>query len=328
MELAVQKRYYQTLEGWQTTKSRRTTLVRLELLREQPPAQTYSSCEKPACVVATLDSRPITLARFLEAAERLDLDTLAQVDTKAWFTPQAVITRYTEMSTGARGKQMLLHFTSGNSLAVLPEQRFPVFSPHGADGNGELRLIEARALRPGQRLVLMVDDVYSSLFDRLIEALGRRTTLMERTLLNLWEEAKKAALDKYGGSRADLYQDLLRGGLTVEYGTVLTWLRETEGFEQADPQQFHDFAALARISDVYNEGQIHATFRAITAHRTRQRVAGRHLHALLRSLFTRRRSAAKYAEDLESEVAELFAAVQICILNRVDGPQVSVRRNS
>ena len=326
LELAMQKRYYQMLEQWQTQESRRATLVRLNLLSDELLPQAYSSCPKPTCDVINLEGRPVVLAQFIEAGERLDLDSLAQVDTADWFTAQPVLHTDVQVLVKSRDDQVVLHFMDGGSLIVLPERRFPVFSPHGADGNGELRLVKASALRPGQQLVLMVDDVYGSLYDRLTEALGRRKTRVERTLLTLWEEAKKTALNKYGGNRANLYQDLLRGGLSVEYNTMLTWLRETEGFDQADPQKFHDFAALARVSGVYTEEQIHATFQAIAAHRTRQRVAGRHLHALLRSLITHRRSVAKHAADLDSEVAELFAAVQLCVLDRVDSPPKLLRR--
>jgi hypothetical protein len=181
------------------------------------------------------------------------------------------------------------------------------------------------------RAVLLVDGMYESLFDRLIDALQARLEVYAKMILGLWDQAKAAVLQKHRYNRSDIWNSLYKKGLQIEYGAMLAWFRNDKlspqlglGFSQSisgshaneaiGPQKYSNMKIVAEDSGLYpDESMIQATFKVIEEERQRRRRAGKSLHELLRAIAsgTGYDRALSEARKLDSMVADVLAAVEI-----------------
>ncbi len=171
----------------------------------------------------------------------------------------------------------------------------------------------AKDLRPGALVVVLVDDRYDDLFQRLLEAIGDERDLGAPLVLNLWRSAKQAALAKHGGNRRRLYEELARCGLSVNYEAVTGYYASGEK-EVLAPDRYGDFELLAHASGMYADPKgMMLAFACIQAERRARRKWGRRLHGVLRSLAggANYEAALENADALGTPVEEVVAAVSL-----------------
>jgi hypothetical protein len=197
-------------------------------------------------------------------------------------------------------------------------------------GTGDIERVNACDLKPGMQVILLVDGLYESLYDRLLEALRARLGVYTKMVLLMWDKAKAELLKKHNGRRKGLYLHLLGKGLAVDYTTLLSWFRNESLSQQLSlgfggssgkrsseiiaPQQYENMKILAEDCGQYpSEGMIKETFRAIQEERGRRRKAGHALHELLRAIASGEGydRALKGARELGSEVGDVMAAVDV-----------------
>jgi hypothetical protein len=181
--------------------------------------------------------------------------------------------------------------------------------------------IPAEDLEPGMVMVVLVDDPYEEIFQRLLEAIHEQQDLGVRMALALWQHAKASLLTQYGGNRTKLHRFLQTKGLTVDYGAVVGWYQTGED-EIIAPLRRQDFEILARASGLYpDRSQIEATFNCIQRERVSRRKWGRRLGRLLFHIAAGQHyeAALESADAIGSALEEIAAAVT---LREVD----SVRR--
>ena len=173
--------------------------------------------------------------------------------------------------------------------------------------------IAAGELEPGMLMVVLVDDPYEDVFQRMLEAIREQQDIGSQMALALWERAKPAALTKYGGNRMRLYRSLEANSLSVDYPAVVGWYRTGEE-EIIAPLKREDFELLARASGLYSDPtRISATFNCIQHERTVRRTCGRKLSSLLSHLVAGKHYdvALKSADAIGTALEQVAAAVSL-----------------
>jgi hypothetical protein len=162
-------------------------------------------------------------------------------------------------------------------------------------------------------MVVLVDDPYEDVFQRLLEAIHEQQDLGARMALALWQHAKAAVLTKYRGNRMKLHRSLEANGLSVDYGAVVGWYRSGED-EIIAPLRREDFEIVARASGLYSDvTRIDATFNCIQHERVSRRTWGRKLGRLLSHLAAGQHYevALESADAIGSALEQIAAAVTL-----------------
>ena len=173
--------------------------------------------------------------------------------------------------------------------------------------------IPAADLRPGMRMIVLVDDLYEDVFERLLEAIREERDLKASMALDLWQCAKQAALSKHASNRRRLYESLASAGLRVKYEAVVGWFNRGED-EVIAPLDEADFAILARASGIYSDPTLmHMTFACIRAERTLRRRCGRILGRLLSQIAAGQHyeAAIRSAKAIGTPLEQVAAAVSV-----------------
>ncbi|MGC1782112.1 MAG: hypothetical protein WA708_06310 [Acidobacteriaceae bacterium] len=173
--------------------------------------------------------------------------------------------------------------------------------------------IAAGDLEPGMLMVVLVDDPYEDIFERMLEAIGEQRDLGAQMALALWDHAKPAALTKFRGNRRQLHRSLETEGISVDYSAVVGWYRKGED-EIIAPQKREDFDILARASGLYADlSRMEATFNCIQRERAVRRTCGRKLSNLLTHLAAGQHYevALKSADAIGTALEQVAAAVSL-----------------
>ncbi len=174
---------------------------------------------------------------------------------------------------------------------------------------------QVETLRPGDRIILLSDDRYEALFERLRKALDRRRPLAESARLQLWYVAKRKVLREFGGSKSAVYRAIAHSiGVTEQ--AARNWFaddEEDEGTQTMAPLDYADFLALARLTGVYSsEHDLRDTFQTIRAERASRRVNGKQLRRALVALASGSdyETAVRNAGVLDTPVDEVLLATE------------------
>jgi hypothetical protein len=173
--------------------------------------------------------------------------------------------------------------------------------------------IAAADLQSGMLMVMLVDDPYEDLFQRLLEAIREQRDVQVSMALDLWQHAKRAALTKYRGSRRQLHAALIQRGLSVEYAAVVGWYADGEE-EIIAPLKEADFEVLARTSGIYSDpALIKVTFACIRNERNLRRRCGKLLCKLLAQIAAGQHyeAALQSAQALGTPLEQVAAAVSL-----------------
>ena len=174
----------------------------------------------------------------------------------------------------------------------------------------------------GDRLALLVDDQYESLFERLCAAATERRPIDESLLLARWLSGKERLYYEHG--IVVRFSEKLKKKIKVEYAAAKEWLgaeRNDDG-DSIGPRDWDDFEPLAQLMGIYrNPADIRATYDAVCKERVNRRRLGRLLHDAISALARTWSIAWKTAEALGTEVEEvthalkLFTVVKITVLS-------------
>ncbi len=173
--------------------------------------------------------------------------------------------------------------------------------------------IPAADLRPGMLMIILVDDFYEDVFERLLEAIREERDLKASMALDLWQCAKQAALSKHSGNRRRLFDSLASAGLRVKYEAVVGWFNGGED-EVIAPLDEADFALLAKASGLYSDAaMMHMTFTCIRTERTIRRQCGRILGRLLSQIAAGQHyeAAIRSAKAIGTPLEQVAAAVSV-----------------
>ncbi len=183
----------------------------------------------------------------------------------------------------------------GESFFYALSQSIDIFYP----ATEILEHVPAQDLRPGMLMVVLVDDRYQDLYQRLLEAIEQERDPASSVAMSLWDRAKQIALARNGNNKRQLFEQLEREGLSVDYPAVVTWFRQ-DLEEIIAPQTLSDFTLLAQHTRIYQQPkQIQHTFSCIENERKLRRRTGK----LLRRFLTQIASGKHYQAALESAEA-------------------------
>jgi len=315
LEQELWSRSYADLEKWQREESRRETLTRLGFEHlPQMPAPT----PRPALV---MNEKEVPQVRKVWAVDPVPGSVIERL-LESWDQEFEGAAGY-EVDTSERPAlpssvdevvQVLLE--DGRCLTYSPSQFVYVFY----EAQDQVRRMQATELRPGMRLVLLVDAVYEGLYERLLDALRARMAHLDLLYLDLWQAAKDQLRRDYSSLR-DLYDQLVQKGLSVQYPAFAAYFRGPDLDEATiAPLREKDMAIIARHSRLFgNDQMIRETFRRIQMERNLRRQAGRALHQLLRSIVsgTGYKEALQFAREIGEEVYDVFAAVGVVTIREV-----------
>jgi hypothetical protein len=173
--------------------------------------------------------------------------------------------------------------------------------------------IAASELEPGMFMVVLVDDPYEDIFQRMLEGIREQRDIGAQMALALWGLAKPAALTKFGGNRKRLHRSLETQGISVDYAAVVGWYRPGED-EIIAPLRREDFDILARASGMYSDAaRLEATFNCIQRERVVRRMCGRKLSSLLSHLAAGKHYeiALKSADAIGTALEQVAAVVSL-----------------
>jgi hypothetical protein len=321
---AIQRRVHTSIEQLQEDGPRMVVLQALRLpVGDQTSAKGGSNGQRQdgvphsvrPCTSYRFDiqtKKPVS-RRFLtdDAVEPLDISKLAGLS----WSDEIVVERSLEgFATGRRESYTPVEFvevmdTTGERLSYPATRLVDIYYP----ATEVKERIAAAALQPGMLIVVLVDDPYEDLFQRLLEAIREQRDIKASMALDLWQYAKRAALTKYGGSRRKLHAALTERGLSVEYAAVVGWYAEGEE-EIIAPLKEADFETLARASGLYSDPTlIRATFACIHKERNNRRQYGKHLCRLLAQIAAGQHyeAALQSARALGTPLEQVAAAVSL-----------------
>lgn len=311
----IQQRIHASIESLQENGPRTVVLKQLQLPMPVDAEVLKSSNGIP------ISKRPLTQRRLevqhrLEQRRFLDSDaieplSLEKILGQNWFEEIALPDRGDGKDDRDRRQieYCEVAVTSGPRYCFPAGRLVDVFRP----ATEQKERIPAGDLEPGMLIVVLVDDPYEDIFERMLEAIREQRDIPSQMALALWEHAKPAALTKFNGSRTNLHRHLAERGLSVEYEAVVGWYRTGEE-EILAPQRRDDFELLAHASGLYSEPtRIMATFNCIEQERRVRRTCGRTLSALLAHLAAGKNYelALKSADAIGTAVEQVAAAVSL-----------------
>ena len=315
---AILSRYYQRLEPYRTHRKDLVSKWGFKPGRQLLETPRYVN---PQFSVQGSDAQTsVRPARIITTSSiPLDLDNLALleghdlVDDVSW-TGHA-------RGVATNGKEFVTVICEGARSLIYPiNHNVEVYFP----AVGDLRRVPSDELREGMHLVVMVDDVYEDLFERLVDSIRTRTTARERLDLEIWKQAKASALAIHKGSRVDLFHALVSRGLTVDYPAVVNWY-STGSAAIIAPSEFRNFKIVSDYSGIYSSlSDVERAFGAVNAERIRRRRAGRALRRFLKAvtLGDGYEAALAHARQLGSCSEDILGAIELLEIERVIIPEL------
>ncbi len=312
----IQHRIHASIERLQENEPRTILLKQLNL-----ETTSRSQTDPPAGLSIPKSKRPEIRQRFEvlprpekrrflddEVVEPLNLQTMIG---PSWF--EEINVSQAGQTAGTRVRHDVEYCEILDTLGNY--YRFPVerFVDVFREATQKKERVPAKKLEPGMVMVVLVDDPYEEIFQRLLEAIHEQQDIRERMALALWQHAKAALLTQYGGNRMKLCRLLQTNGLSVDYGAVVGWYQTGED-ERIAPLRGQDFEIVARASGLYPDPtQIEATFNCIQRERISRRKWGRRLGRLLFHIAAGQHyeAALESADAIGSALEEIAAAVTL-----------------
>ncbi len=310
----IQQRIHASIESLQENGPRTIVLKQLQLSVPNETAPQEKTAKLPR------SKRPETRRRFevqarLQQRRFVNEDCVEPLDLgrivgQHWFDEITVAETSQSQGGGTRSLEQCEITDTMRDRYRFPIGRLvDVFRP----ATEQQERIAAADLEPGMLMVILVDDPYEDVFQRMLEAIRERRDIGAKLALELWGYAKPAALTKYGGNRTRLHRALEANGLSVEYQAVVGWYRSGKE-EILAPLQREDFEILARASGIYSDlTRIAATFNCIQHERIVRRTCGRQLSKLLSQLAAGKHyeAALKSADAIGTALEQVAAAVSL-----------------
>jgi hypothetical protein len=306
----IQQRIHASIEHLQENGPRTVLLKQLQFpVKPSEPNRNLLPKSKRAQTQRRFEVQPrLQQRRFLddEAVEPLSLE---KIIGQNWFEEISVSVQ----TSGGQSRRTLAYCeitdTHGDRYCYPRGRLVDIFRP----ATERKERIAASELVPGMFMVVLVDDPYEDLFQRMLEAIHEQQDHGAKLALSLWGYAKPAALTKHGGNRKRLHRWLAAEGLSVEYPAVVGWY-QTGDDEIIAPLKRDDFNILASASGLYTDpATIDATFNCIERERIVRRTCGRKLSSLLSYLAAGKHYeiALKSADAIGTALEQVAAAISL-----------------
>jgi len=178
-------------------------------------------------------------------------------------------------------ERMLITFTDGTSLACPAHQSLDVLRGDGVPG---LRGVEARALCPGDDVVVVVHETQARFSDALLRIQDRGPLRDAASKRRQWLTLVALAKEDRRRTYKSIHVGLQARGIRVDYHTVRGWIPSPAAVDGgAVPKAWDAFKALAdELGLPLPEEMLRSHYRAVRVLRTRHRQAGRDLVRLMR----------------------------------------------
>ncbi len=304
IEAATLTRLYNGAEQLEAEDGRLALLSKLGL-KPWSKANTSAVPCRQAVLIKRGQGHAISLVASAQVDGKLDLDELAGVDVSVEHRGGA---GSGSQQDSRAGTAVEVTFVRGGSARYYLNETVDVYF----DATDQMQRMPAASLQAGWRIITFVDGRYDSLFQRLTEAVHQRLPPSEQIALKVWEEAKHHLSERFP-SKTLLHEHLAAMGLSSNYYAVVAWFRDDDS-EVLAPQQYEDFAVVARATGVYSSpGLMKHTFNCIQRERGRNRAAGRALKKLLRAIRSGEgyEDAIETARSIDASVADALAAVEL-----------------
>src|SRR5690606_15679675 len=124
------------------------------------------------------------------------------------------------------GPQVELTFSDGSVWIVSGDEIFDVFRTVTAEIDEQAAI----NLQVGDIVVLLDDEGYGHLFERIVEALEQHQNFsLMGVWLNLWEIAKSSALERCNDAFPSLHAELSDRGIQISEQAVRSWYKGVMG---------------------------------------------------------------------------------------------------
>lgn len=319
---AIQARIHSTIERLQENGPRTVVLQALQLpVRNHPGVGSANGTgngdgsprSKRPQISRRVETRTVQLQtrRFQadEAVEPLDLARLAGMAWTDEIILGAAAEEENDRTPGAPVEFVEIVDATGERIRYPAGRLVDVYHP----ATEMKERIPAAELKPGMFIIVLVDDFYEDVFERLLEAIREERDIKASMALEVWQCAKQAALSKHSSNRRRLYESLSSAGLRVKYEAVTGWFNGGED-EVLAPLDESDFALLARESGIYSDSAImRMTFACICTERNLRRQCGRILGRLLTQIAAGQHyeAAIKSARAIGTPLEQVAAAVSV-----------------
>lgn len=312
MELEVQTRLYQFVNNL-TDERNRVALLQPLGLKVNPTSHPCPRTAAPRLQCMAGQGRKVRSITLASVSGALDLDKLA--DSGGTTAPdQYGQLTYSAIPTG-NVPFVEVAYKNGTCVRYPENHLLDVF----LSVTDQIQRKKVKELQPGWQVVSYVDDRYESLFQRLTKAIDDRLPQRDRIAMALWERAKYVLLQRHGGDKSALVEELDANGLPSHVATVLSWFRENDEGPMA-PQHLNEFMVLARVSGCFTgETLMEYTFVCIQQQRGRHRQVGKALRRLLRAILTGEgyEEALESARKFDSAIGDVFSAVELLEVDRI-----------
>lgn len=312
----IHDRYYRSMTRLQDHRERRRLLINLGLRsNREHPIEERSSQVPELRVVGNFSEKLRMVQTVLFDSPPLDFDELASWGAPRSWDEDVNLDEVVHRQVQVVGPVVRVVCDGDKHLLLPVNHQANVYYP----AVKLLQRLRADELRQGMHLVVLVDNIYDDLFDRLVEAIRLKVAIRERLDLEIWSHAKNTCLARHRGSRTALYQILRIHGLDADYSSLVGWYRSGEA-EIIAPQQFSNFQVVADYSGLYFRSEdVHRAFVAVEHERQRRRNAGRRLHELLTAIAVGEGYDIALASSrrLGAEVEDILAAVDILMIQNV-----------
>jgi hypothetical protein len=318
---AIQRRVHASIEQFQDNALRMTTLKKLQLPVTMQVDRFNGNKEhwvplssRTQTIIQDQFGEKIQLKKRLisdEVVEPLDISKLAGLtwtDEIISEVPQKeVAVNYREYSKSIEFVEVVV--STGERIRYPAARLIDVYHP----ATEIKERVVAAELKSGMLIIVLVDDPYEDLFERLIETINAQRDSRASMALELWQSAKRAALIKADNNRQKLYKILAERGLSVDYAAVVGWYASGED-EIIAPLKEPDFEILANLSGIYTDFKLlEVTFRYIQKERALRRGYGKLLYRLLAKIAAGQNYevALKSAKVLGTPLEQIAAAVSL-----------------
>lgn len=241
------------------------------------------------------EEHPVSIEQLITPAWEWDADDLTYLPPLRESSQNASAIFRSGSVGFSDGPAVLLKLSDGSIWVVPGGYIFDVFR----EVTEELEEVPATDLQTNDVLILVDDEGYGHLFDRIIEALEQhpKYSLM-RVWLNLWEFTKDTALEICELDFSTLHSELLARGITISEQAVRSWYQGVLA-----PR---DETAIFAIIDL-------ASFPSALKHKRQIRTAIGHVRGMRRATGRRIRQLVKQTAVGQETSATLTDAMDIAV---------------
>jgi hypothetical protein len=276
--------------------------------------------EKRFCSVPDL---PDTVTSCLRAASTM-LESCASPST----TPISLSTLMADgMRSGANattastnvGKStyVCLCFADGSTQQIAANARFEVVGRKRL----QLQSIAAKDLQIGDQVVLLNDDERAAFSERLLHAMDEGRLRADKQSRSIWVTTLRAVRSARPVSVADICKRMENEGVSVDIGTIRTWLPPGASDECGVPERENAFLAFAQAQEIAIPKEVLSIwFTGINRLRINHRRIGRELVRAIRGAYLGRLdpiTVAKMEREWGVEAKTLLEAARVAIIDDV-----------